>query len=180
MTIKFRNLISAIRDEPGLQRLSLSRRNCWNWLQMTEQVEKYYAIDCFGGSGSFARAIVDIMRLRTALVQVLLLDFVSEASARIRYPVLSPYLDDASIVYYQIDLYQSENSIFATLLAYFLDGIVMRQVSWIHAGSSFYCLKCGEGGDMLLVLVVPKLNSRQDRLRAEQESPTALLNQILL
>ena len=110
-----------------------------NWCKLTTtrlklmSTLKYYAVDCFGGSGSFARAIVDIMRLRSVIVQVLLLDFVAETIARKHYPELIPYLDEGTIIYYRTDLSQLEDVVFATLIAYFMDGQVIERMSWIHA-----------------------------------------------
>ena len=93
----------------------------------------YYAVEFFGGSGSFGRALVDIMRLKSVLVRILMLDIVAESAARQKFPMLVPYLDDGSITYYQIDLNQFDNSVLVALLAYFLDDATLSCISWIHA-----------------------------------------------
>ena len=93
--------------------------------------EDYVAIDAFCGVGCFGRALVDIMAERVRKAYILSLDNRAEANLRAQHPELGKYIDEGSILFFQMDLYQLEERTLPTLLRSLL-GIPMSRVNWFH------------------------------------------------
>jgi hypothetical protein len=91
----------------------------------------FVGVDAFGGASCFGRAVVDIVRSRGGHAYIIVLDNVSEAEMRQRYSVLGSYLDDGSIIYFQIDLYQFSEDVLPTLLSAYLQ-VSIERIDWLH------------------------------------------------
>ena len=99
--------------------------------QLCVSDEDYVAIDTFSGVGCFGRALVDIMVERMRKAYILSLDNMAEANLRALCPELGKYIDDGSILFFQMDLYQLEEKTLPILLRSLL-GIPMSKVNWFH------------------------------------------------
>ena len=99
--------------------------------QLCVSDEDYVAIDTFSGVGCFGRALVDIMAERMRKAYILSLDNMAEANLRALCPELGRYIDDGSILFFQMDLYQLEEKTLPILLRSLL-GIPMSRVNWFH------------------------------------------------
>lgn len=94
----------------------------------------FLAVDFFGGSGSMGRALTDIHRSRTTSSKTLMIDSTPLEEALAIFPILQTYIDGGSIVYFQMDLFQFEESDVQRVIKFFLNA-ELQDIDWIHVSA---------------------------------------------